>query len=158
MKLTQLESTIHTARATKRIQASAFNKNDDGVITVDEKFFLKRQEFKRKAFELMHDVYYYITEYFSTSHISRKMSERYGGTVSLYDTYFSSDLFRYQERNIISYRIEMMDYKFFKYARLILMAVRRRNKGLVDHLAKGGKKLTIGYFLDLRTQKHLKAI
>jgi len=152
------ESTIYVAKGTGRIQSSAFGRDGNNLLTIDEKFFIRRYEFKRRTQLFLHDMYYFLSEHFSNSHLARKMSERYGGSVAGYSTYFSSDLFRNIDKSIISYRIEAMDYKFFKYARLILMAVKRRSKGLSYHLAKRGVKLDIGYLLDLRTEKYLEGV
>lgn len=110
---------------------------------IDEKFFTRRLDFKQDVKMFNHDMYYYLTEFFSLSHIAQTIAKYYDVSAETMVTYFSSRLFVRDESSVLRYKVTKLDWIFFRFGRKIMLKLNR----------KYGIKFDVGYILDRRMQQ-----
>lgn len=154
-KYSLCEAAVYVSRGAGSLPEEAFYFDEKSKTThIDEKYFLRRKEFNLRLQRFNQDVYYYLEEFFTVTHIAECVAKQYGVSKSGIAEYMNTRLFSIDGKSIIDNRIGKRERVFFRYGRAILRAIRRENKGLVYLLSKRGKELDIGHLLDLRTERY----
>ncbi len=127
------EDSLHAFRAMNKKHTIAFRKKGKSN-QVDEVYFLRRHEFKKKVQLRAQDVYYLISEHFSDADIARFLSETFGGTYSSYQVYLSSNLFSASIGTILSIEVPKRNLKLFRFWWQIERRIRRRGASIAKIL------------------------
>lgn len=129
------ENSLNGFRARNKKHAMAF-RTKGKISQVDEFYFLRRYEFKKKVHFRAQDVYYLISEHFSDADIARFLSETFGGAQSGYQSYLGSNLFIENTGTILSIQISENHLKLFKFWWQIERRIKRRGASITKILDK----------------------
>lgn len=124
--------TLMSRRSQGTIPKSAFYK--DTVTHIKESYFTRRWEIIRRIQLDNQDLYYLITEHFSTLELCRAIQKRYGGSVGSYSVYFQKSLFSQEGDTRIT--IGVIAWRVYKYFRAINNRLKRRGASIEKILDK----------------------
>lgn len=127
------EDSLHAFRAVTKKHKIAFRKKGK-INQVDECYFLRRYEFKKKVHFCAQDVYYLISEHFSDADIASFLSKTFGGTQGSYQAYFNSNLFSASIGTILSIEVPKRNFKLFRLWWQIERRIRRRGASIAKIL------------------------
>ncbi len=124
--------TLMSRRSQGTIAKSAFYK--DTVTHIKESYFTRRWEIIRRIQLDNQDLYYLITEHFSTLELCRAIQKRYGGSVGSYSGYFQKSLF--EQKGDTKITIGVIAWRVYKYFRAINNRLKRRGASIEKILDK----------------------
>ncbi len=107
---------------------------------INESYFVRRKEFRRKVNLYNQDVYYYLIDFFSVQDIANVLFKLYGTPTTATRPLINERLFAVDRSSILSARVTMTEWALFKYGRLLERELSQR----------AGKKVTISKILDRR--------
>lgn len=106
-------------------------RRDDKFIHINESYFVRRREFKRKVIDEAHDLYYWLNGVMKDSHLAEILSDYMGGTKNSWVTFLGTDLFERNSRGILNTKIGGYFWRFWRFARALFRRLSR---------VKGGNK------------------
>jgi hypothetical protein len=116
------KNSINVYKSIGNINPRAFKKIEKENF-VDEKYFLRRVEFKKKVWLQSHDFYFWLSKHFIDNHIARLFAIMDGDdsdrAVNVWNMFLYKTLFYRVEGSILSYYISPTFWKFWRYARWI---------------------------------------
>ena len=115
------EDALHQCKFNKTLPASIFKKVNN-VIYIDEKYIIRRYEFRRWVTNKCHEYFYYLERYFPASTIAYmlwKINPK--RNIQTWNTFMSHYLFSSPEYTVLNFRIKAMMWEFFRYCRWILI-------------------------------------
>ena len=95
---------------------------------IDEDFFIKRQEFRKKVWLQSHD-YYYMLSYFLRDYTMAKILSRYTGIKQTsWSSFLNKDLFSlaWLDGSILNYKIPMKQWAFFRVTSFLVKGLIRK--------------------------------
>lgn len=127
------ENIIHAQLKRKNwIERGAVYYDNYGKLRVNEKFFIRRIEFRKKVKLFNQDMYYFLTEHFTETELARSSNTSID--------YINSKLFNEDNTTILRSDISGSDWKFFRFGRKVLHSLNKRY----------GTKISVSYILDRR--------
>ena len=128
-------NTLMVRKSGGYISSDAFYKSPKhAVMQVNEKWFIKRWELIKRVQLDNQELYYLITEYFSTMTLCREIKNLYGGSVGSYSEYFARDLFSQSSDNRI--KVGIVAWRVWRYFRTIERRLKRRGTSMTKMLDK----------------------
>lgn len=117
-------SNVYVKKSEGLIAPYAFSKNSGGSVYVNEDFFLRRKEFKKKVWLQSHDMYYFLTKHLSDTAVS-KLLNKIDNSISYesWNTFLATALFSNSITSILSYQVNDLAWKFYRYARWLIRAI-----------------------------------
>ncbi len=107
---------------------------------IDENYFIRRKNFKKRVKRYNEDVYYYLTQYLSILQIVELICKLYPIEPSSVQILLYERLFMVDRSSILSTKISKAEWVLFKYGHLL-----ERNLSKVV-----GRKVTLSKILDKR--------
>jgi len=110
-------SNIYQMKYRGDIAEGAFLREKD-ILMVDETFFYRRQDFKRKLKNFNQDAYLVIADKYKDLHIARMICEKFPEeSVGSINVFLGTNLFRTESLSVMVYKVSYLHWKFFKFAR-----------------------------------------
>ena len=116
------EDALHQCKFNKTLPASIFKKVKR-LVYVDEKYIIRRYEFKRRIANICQDFYYYFNRYFSTSTIAYMLSKINGRSQAAWHDFMSNQLFQIADYTVLNFRVKPKMWEFFRNCRWILIHI-----------------------------------
>lgn len=143
------KESVFAMKCTGAIPKSAFKKISSKVTMIDENYFIRRVEFKKRITNEMHDYYFYLTRYFSEAEICR-MIYKIDSTQSLstWQAFLSNGLFALNNDSIMTTKVPPKKWAFYRYSTWII------RKEMLKHGMKLGEfDIDIAYGLKEKKKK-----
>jgi hypothetical protein len=92
----------------------------DGIVHVDEKYFIKRYEFARRIQNMAHEYYFALMQLFKNQYmIAGHLQRIYGSTIESWNSFLQYGLF-YNSKTITNFKLSDRQWQFFRYSRAML--------------------------------------
>lgn len=112
---------IYTDKHNGKIPESAFSLNNDGHYLIDESFFSRRLDFRKRVWLEAHDNYYFLTKHSTLTDIAKILNRiDPSQSVNCWVAYMSSALFASLPTSITVFKTTELLYKFYRYTRWII--------------------------------------
>ena len=102
------------------------------ITHIDESYYTRRWNFKKMVKYDNQELYYLITEHFSTKELSTEIYKSYGGSLCSYNMYFGTTLFSLVEQTTL--KVTMLEWRVWRYFRSIERRLKRRGTSMKDIL------------------------
>jgi hypothetical protein len=114
-------SSIYVQKGKKIIPESVFKKISERKLLVDESFFTRRLDFRRRLWLESHNNYFFLTKHITAWKLA-KILNRVDSSLSVdsWNVFMSSRLFATLPTSITSFRTTEVLYKFYRYTRWII--------------------------------------
>lgn len=122
------EETIWVNKSTGRIPKEVFYKPINDSQHIDESYFLRRKNFKRKIQLQNQELYYWAIESIQFAKIAKAISSLYGCHVGSVVTYVNGNLFYIDDTSIMSTKVPDIAWMFNKYMRMLFRDIKRLAK------------------------------
>jgi len=114
---------IYVDKHKGKIPESAFLKSKDSFF-IDESFFTKRLDFRKRLWLEAHDAYYFLTKHKSLTDIAKILNRIDPSfTYMSWVTYMSGTLFASLPSSITIFKTTELLYKFYRYTRWIIRGI-----------------------------------
>jgi len=103
---------------------AVFLKQAKRKMLIDENFFIKRCVFKKKVWNESHDFYFFLTRHISNLQLARllyKIDKKH--SVHSWNNFLAVTLFGLRREDILSYKVEGLTMKFYRYSRWLIRAL-----------------------------------
>jgi len=149
---------IATLKSTGGIPKSIIS-GSRGNYYIEENYFVKRKEFKRKVNLFNQDMYYYVTEHYLESEYAEAVSEYTGCSKTSIITWLARGLFSPDKTTLLNYKIPNSEWNLFKFNRMMIQRLSKYTRKINGKpsknafLVKNGTKnkiADVGYLLDRR--------
>jgi len=95
-----------------------------GQRLINEEFFIRRREFKKKVWLESHDMYYFLTKHNTRLDLARLLHKvDVSITVETWNSFLAVTLFLLQRDDVMSYNVNGLMWKFYRYARWLIRAL-----------------------------------
>ena len=112
---------IYTDKHNGKIPESAFSINNDGHYLIDENFFIRRLDFRRRLWLESHDNFYFLTKYISPWELAKilnRVDPSY--SVDSWNVFMASRLFATLPTSVTIFKTPTSLYNFYRYTRWII--------------------------------------
>jgi len=115
---------VYVQKAEGKIAPSVFTMHNKGCMFINEDYFLRREEFKKKVWLESHDMYYFLTLHSRDADLVRWLC-KIDDTVEFHtwQMFISRNLFMPSYSSILSCRVEGLAWKFYRFARWLIRAI-----------------------------------
>lgn len=114
---------VYTRKSTGDIPKDVFKKLNKKYNFIDEEYFTRREDFKRRVDKKISEYYYYLIRYFNEIEIGRMLYEIDNTQkVSTWSSFFSFGMFAYSEDSILCTKIPQKRWAFYRYSTWIIRA------------------------------------
>ena len=112
---------VYTDRHKGKLPESIFYKSSNRKHFIDESFFIRRLDFRKRLWLEAHDNFYFLTKHSSLTDIAKILNRIDSSqSVNCWITYMSSALFASLPTSITVFKTTELLYKFYRYTRWII--------------------------------------
>ena len=122
------------------LPAHIFTKVSKSSKHIDENYFVKRIEYRKKVQMFNHDIYYLLREYYSECQIIEAVATYYNGASGGITGYVTNSMWACHTRSVITNSVSAREIVFYKFGKRL---IRRLNK-------MTGHKIDVAEILDRR--------
>jgi len=119
---------IHIAKHHKKIPARVFSKFDGKRNAIDENYFVKRVEYKKKVQNFNQDFYYLLIESTTETEMAKEIKKMGGGSHRGSISYFQYALWIGSTKSILFQNVTELDIKFYKMGRRFMRNLNKEYK------------------------------
>ena len=131
---------IYSQKCLGGIPKHLFKKIDKKQETINESYFIKRVEYRKKVQFFNQDIYYLLIDYYSEGQIIEAVATYYSGAKGGITGYVTNSMWACHSRSVITNSVNEREIVFYKFGKRL---IRRLNKIT-------GYKIDVPYILDRR--------